>query len=205
MKINTFDIDNRINVAYCEIPDLMEHSNSGCIGMRYLTANVRSDSRRREIFTTNLLIRDIFGDGSRLNHYPNGAPYLENVTPAPIISLSHCRDMVAIAYANEPVGIDVEEMAERIMRVRERVQDADEQRYTGNSIVLNTIDWTAKEALFKAIEEEGVDFARDLAIDLSTVKANTNVNEFSATAFGRRYKLVSRLLDDRVLTVAFKL
>ena len=92
MKINTFDIDKRINVAYCEIPDMMEHSNLGCIGMRYLTANVRSDNRRREIFTTNLLIRDIFGDASRLNHYPNGAPYLENVTPpAPVISLSHCR------------------------------------------------------------------------------------------------------------------
>ncbi|MDD6622492.1 MAG: 4'-phosphopantetheinyl transferase superfamily protein [Bacteroidales bacterium] len=206
MKINTFDIDNRINVAYCEIPDLMEHSDSGCIGMRYLTANVRSDSRRREIFTTNLLIRDVFGDGSHLCHYPNGAPYLENVAPpTPVISLSHCRDMAALAYANEPVGIDVEEMAERIMRVRERVQNADEQRYTGNSIVLNTIDWTAKEALFKAIPEEGVDFARDLAIDMSTTKANAIVNEFTATAFGRRYKLVSRLLDDRVLTVAFKL
>ena len=113
--------------------------------------------------------------------------------------------MAAIAYANEPVGIDVEEMAERIMRVRERVQSAEEQRYTGNSIVLNTIDWTAKEALFKAIPEEGVDFARDLAIDISTVKTNSLVNEFTATAFGRRYKLVSQLLDDRVLTVAFKL
>ena len=71
--------------------------------------------------------------------------------------------------------------------------------------MLNTIDWTAKEALFKAIPEEGVDFARDLAIDISTVKTNSLVNEFTATAFGRQYKLVSKLLDDRVLTVAFKL
>ena len=206
MKIETIDIDGLYKVSFCEIPGMVDYSDSACLGLRYLTANVRSENRRREVFTSNLLIRELFGDACRLNHKQSGAPFLENCKGrTPEISMSHCRDLVAIAYGKSPVGVDVETIAERVMHVRERVQSDEEQRFTGHSLVANSIAWTAKEALFKVIPEEGVDFAADLQVDLSKVSPQSPVNEYTAVAFGRTYRLVSKVLDDRILTIAYQI
>ncbi len=204
MRIETININEKITVSFGEIPGMVDYSESSCLGLRYLTTNVRSDNRRKEVFATNVLIHELFGDNCYLKHKANGVPYLESENRAvPQISLSHCRDLVAVAYSQDSVGVDVEEISDRAMRVRERVQSLEEQRYTGHSLVVNTIVWTAKEAMFKVVPEEGVDFAKDLVLDLKDVSPKNQINEFSAVAYGRKYKVISRLLDDRVLTVAF--
>lgn len=204
MRIETININEKIKVSVGEIPGMVDYSESSCLGLRYLTTNVRSDNRRKEVFATNVLIHELFGEQCHLRHKANGSPYLECETESvPKISLSHCRDIVAVAYSDEAVGVDVEEISDRVMRVRERVQSLEEQRFSGHSLVVNTIVWTAKEALFKVVPEEGVDFANDLNLDLMSVSSKEKINEFTATAYGRKYRIISRLLDDRVLTVAF--
>ncbi len=206
MNIQKIKINDNIDVAITEIPDMLDFSDSGCFGLRHLATNVRSDNRRSEIITTNLMVKELFGKNCSLRHHQSGAPYLEtgNATDTPQISISHCRGMVAIAYSDKAVGVDVEQIEERAARIRERVQNADELQHTGNSLVLNTILWTAKEALFKLIPENGVDFTKDLHICLNGVTANNAENHYKATAYGREYNLISLLVNDNVLTIAFE-
>lgn len=206
MKLRKIKINDNIEVAIAEIPDMLDFSDSACFGLRHLASNVRSDNRRSEIITTNLMIKELFGNGCTLRHHNSGAPYLasDDGKDLPQISISHCRGMVAIAYSKDAVGVDVEQIEERVMRIRERVQNADELRHTGNSVVLNTILWTAKEALFKLIPEEGVDFAKDLHIHLDNVYADTPENCYTSTAYKRSYNMVSLLVDENVLTIVFK-
>ena len=168
MRIETININEKITVSFGEIPGMVDYSESSCLGLRYLTTNVRSDNRRKEVFATNVLIHELFGDNCYLKHKANGVPYLESENSAVLqISLSHCRDLVAVAYSQDSIGVDVEEISDRVMRVRERVQSLEEQRYIGHSLIVNTIVWTAKEAMFKVVPEEGVDFAKDLVLDLN--------------------------------------
>lgn len=207
MKIEKIRIGDDITVAFCEIPGMVDFSESSCYGLRALTANVRSENRRREIFTVNVLVKELFGEEAMLRHKESGAPYLayaDKSKDAPFISISHCRGLVAIAYGTKTVGVDVEVIGERVMNVRRRVQSEEELAQTGKSEELNTIVWTAKEALYKLIPEEGVDFSRDLHVDISNVDSRKHENAFEATAYGRTYNLVSRLLeDDKILTIAF--
>lgn len=206
MEIKKIKINGDIEVALTEIPDMLDFSDSACFGLRHLASNVRSDNRRSEIITTNLMVKELFGNGCNLHHHNSGAPYLvsEEGKYVPKISISHCRGMVAVAYSDKAVGVDVEQIEERVMRIRNRVQNADEMQHTGDSIVLNTVLWTAKEALFKLIPEEGVDFAKDLQIHLENVDADALENRYLATAYGRSYNMISLLVDENILTIAFE-
>lgn len=85
-------------------------------------------------------------------------------------SLSHCRGWVVAAWsASERVGVDVEIVDKRVDRVKDRVFSAEEQRFIGTSTWKATVAWTAKEAIFKCAGKEGVDFSRDLRLDLHTL------------------------------------
>ena len=205
MNIEKFDVGNGLTVALCDIPGIVDYSDSACYGLRYLMSNVRSDNRRREIFTVNLLIKELFGNDCKLEHHKSGKPYL--VSPEnenlPQVSISHCRGMVAVAYGNKSVGVDIEIASDRVLNVKERVMNDSERDNAGSSILKNTIIWTVKEALFKLIPEDKVSFSSDLNVDISLVDVKKSENRYSASAFGRNYNIFTRIFDDIVLTVAY--
>ena len=206
MKIETINVDPDIRISYTEIPGIVDLADASVhVGAGEVVDSIRSESRKHEIIITTLLVRELFGCNCELKHRPSGAPYLERGAEAvPEISISHCAGLVAIADSKKPVGVDVEIVGERVMRVRDRVFSDEELRYMGSSPVAATIAWTAKEALYKLVPEDGLDFRGDIILDLRQVDVRQGHNRFSAQVFGRSYRLESFLLEDKVLTVAYK-
>ncbi len=207
MHIEKVDIADGIQVALCEIPGMIDYSDSACCGFRYLMSNVRSDNRRREIFVVNLLVKELFGDSCELKHRKSGAPYLERGearAEVPEISISHCHGMVALAFGSRRMGVDIEVMDERVMRVRERIQSDAELSDTGKSIVANTIAWTSKEALYKLLDRAGLRFREDIICDFGALDVKAAKNCFCGRVLGEEYSMVSLTIDDMVLTTAFK-
>ena len=75
----------------------------------------------------------------------HGKPYWEN---GPYFSISHCKEGIAVAVDDQPIGIDIEgirhaeeDLIERVMNEQER-QGMDERKFTRL--------WTQKEAVVKA-------------------------------------------------------
>lgn len=110
----------------------------------------RSGARRLERLAERLLVHAAVGDAARLTHDGRGAPLLEPAVPR--ISISHTRGMVALACRHDgSVGIDVEYVSPRVLRVRERFLATDELRLVpAGDVAANTVAWTAKEAMYKA-------------------------------------------------------
>ena len=75
----------------------------------------------------------------------HGKPYLEN---GPFFSISHCKEGIAVAIDDQPIGIDIEhirhadkDLIDRVMNEEERV-GMDDRKFTRL--------WTQKEAIVKA-------------------------------------------------------
>ena len=88
----------------------------------------------------------------------NGKPYFEN---GPYFSISHCKEAIAVAVCDEPVGIDIESIRHADDSLIERVMSEDERslirakRPKANGECLEadrlfTRLWTQKEAIVKA-------------------------------------------------------
>ncbi len=195
-----------VEIAEVEIPDLADvDAHSDDFGMHRFTEGVRSASRRSEIIVTRLLVHELFGDDAVLCHEPSGAPFVERAGQRVemAFSLSHCRGWVVMAWSetDRRVGVDVELVDPRVARVKDRVLNADELRFVGLSLWKATVAWTAKEALFKCIEEEGVDFQRDLSLDLHSLLDGAPKSRYFAEAYSRRYDMHSFASGNRILTV----
>lgn len=205
MKIKTRVVSEGVSVSLCEIASPIEISDAVVYhGLHHQAENVRSENRRHEIITEGVMVKELFGENVSLAHRESGAPYLveKGEEVGTNISISHCEGLVAVAHCRDrKVGVDVEVVSDRVMRVRDRVLSADEIRFAGSSVVLNTLTWTAKEALFKLIPETGVDFRADLHLDLSSLDGTENEKTYEATAYGRSYRMLSWFENGRCVTV----
>ena len=205
MKIKTRVVSEGVSVSLCEIASPIEISDAVIYhGLHHQAENVRSENRRHEIITEEVMVKELFGENVSLAHRESGAPYLvekgEEVGTS--ISISHCEGLVAVAHCRDrKVGVDVEVVSERAVRVQNRVLSDDEIRFAGSSVVLNTLAWTAKEALFKLIPETGVDFRADLHLDLSSLDGTENEKTYEATAHGRSYRMLSWFENGRCITI----
>ncbi len=158
----------------------------------------RSAARRCEWLAERLLIATAVGKDARLLHKPSGAPYLE--PPVPGFSISHTRGMVAIAVSdNGPVGVDVERVSNRVLRVRERFLSPEELALIADDdVTANIVAWTAKEAMFKA---EGGNHDCSLTQYTLSYPASRPCQDQALQADG--FSLWTRIIDgDCVLTVA---
>ena len=100
---------------------------------------------------------------------PHGKPYLSNGYCH--FNLSHTSDAVAaiISY-DSSVGIDLERINDRIIRVQKKFLNADELRFIesqdpAHQTSFSTLFWSIKEALYKWWGRGGLDFSRDIQID----------------------------------------
>ncbi len=85
-------------------------------------------------------------------------------------SLSHCSGFAAgIVSEKGPVGIDVEVISNRVLKVEKKFLNAHELEWLGE-FELNlrptyaTLLWSIKETVFKHWGKGGVDFAKDIMI-----------------------------------------
>lgn len=108
------------------------------------------------------------------------APIVTGIARCPCISISHSKQLVFVAVAHQPIGIDIELVAQKRMKAIERALSSEEQLQLLSSEVdplrVAFTYWTAKEAVAKTLR-------RGLTIDFKKVhiqgsKAQFEKNEF---------------------------
>ena len=83
----------------------------------------------------------------------HGKPFIEG---APYFSISHCKDGIAVAINDTPIGIDIEsirsvneDLIERVMSEKEKSQITNHQSSIESARAFTRL-WTQKEAIVKA-------------------------------------------------------
>ena len=125
-----------------------------------------SYSRRAERLSWRMMLRRVVGRSVTIKYSSQGAPLLSeevviNNCHYKYISVSHCRDMVAIMLSQQPCGVDIEQMGRDFGRVSSRYITAEERSLSDNPR-FEAAAWCVKEALYKMAHREGLDFRRDI-------------------------------------------
>ena len=126
------------------------------------TEGFTSASRRAERLAWRRVLRRLSPE-AEVEYNASGAPLLKN-SPYTHISVSHCRDCVAVALSCAPCGVDVELRERNFERVAERYISQAERALCAEAWWLAAV-WCAKECLYKMGGREGVDFCRDIIIE----------------------------------------
>ena len=122
-----------------------------------------SNPRRKREFEYVRFLRTLQIGKKAIRYDAKGKP---NVKDKKIfISISHSKNFVAFANDTSPIGIDIEELSPRILKVWSRYLHPEEFAiFDTKSIFDLTVAWTIKEALFKLNTKTGIDFKNDLRI-----------------------------------------
>lgn len=164
----------------------------------------KSLHRRIEWLSVRLLLQELLPYPTSIAYKPSGRPYLVN-TPLHI-SISHTLGYVAVLLHQQPVGLDIEQYGQRVHRITSRFIRNDEviNPYLGEDTWSLLLHWSAKEALFKYLDTEGVDFVNHLQVYPFIPQAEGSFKaQETKTEQKRTFTIQYLLCQDFVLTYTF--
>ena len=130
----------------------------------------QNDKRRREHLAWRRVVRNELGRGVTIDYNEVGAPTVDS--PNTYISVAHGGESVAVAIADEPVGVDIESLDRNYARIKSRFMTPAEES-------LSTMEewpavvWTAKEAIYKLYGKREVDLTEDIHITAFDTRSMT--------------------------------
>lgn len=101
------------------------------------------------------------------------------------VSLSHTKGIAAAIFHKEmPVGVDLEYVREKVVRLGPKFLDPSEMEYLNGDPLLYTIAWSAKESIFKCQGRKGISLKYNILLEpfdsgMKVLKGKVYGSEFS--------------------------
>lgn len=127
---------------------------------------ISNESRKKEWLAVRLLLWETLGFWPQITYTESGKPILQNHSRH--LSISHSKSMVGILLCTNPhAGIDIEPTMRSIDRVAKRFLSEKEQFDIDNQSFefSHILYWCAKEAIFKAVNENNIQFSKQIIIE----------------------------------------
>ena len=119
-----------------------------------------AERRRLEYVSVRALVYLLLGEEKQICYSPTGHPYFSDGCLQ--LSISHTPGYASVLFSKDyEVGVDSEAVSERILRLKERLIGPEERAESVYDILLH---WSSKEAAFKILDQEGIDFRRNLTV-----------------------------------------
>lgn len=175
---------------------------SGC----HTPSQILNPTRRIEYLAVRSLAKTMGADPKSILYLLSGKPFF--IDGKLNISISHTKGYVAVLLSRTKYSaIDIEARSDRVLRVRKKFMHTEEENSLHGSgtdeVTGLLLHWCAKEALFKAIPYEGINFVSELRI--KDFIFSGNVGSFRAISLRDdcTFNVDYRAEKDFVLTCCF--
>lgn len=133
---------------------------------------MKSEMHQRAFLSVRMLLKEAGYTDFELHYDAFGKPYFLD---GKHISITHSHHFSAIVISDETVGIDIEMIRDKILRIANKfVNDSELSRLQGfdhkDYIKKLTVKWGAKEAIFKIRNEKGISFKDHIQVDSFEIK-----------------------------------
>lgn len=167
-------------------------------------ANISHPERKKEWGTARLAIQEalellqipypgFFKDEHGKSQPMNGQGF---------VSLTHTRGFAAAIYHRElPVGIDLEQIREKILRIGTRFLAESELNFLHSLPAHYTMAWSAKESIFKCLGKKGVSLRENILLEPFAPDATLINGKIHGTNFNdHHYKVQVEQNENHILT-----
>ena len=167
-------------------------------------ANISHPEKRKEWATARIAIRDalevlqipypgFFKDEHGKSQAMNGNGF---------VSLSHTAGLAGAIYHRDiPVGIDMDFIREKILKIGSRFLDSSEIEFLDKEPLHYTMAWSAKESIFKCLGKRGVSFRDNILLEPFLSDASIIRGKVRGTDFAdHHYQVQVRVISNVVLT-----
>lgn len=161
-----------------ESPELLEDQLTPNLHDAPYLASVTHEGKRTESLAVRVLAKYLLQEW---NHIYKGIikdshdkPYLAHL---PVhVSISHTsRYAAVIMHKHQEVGIDIEFIKEKLLKVAHKFLNEDEQHDAGNDLQKLCVYWSAKEVLFKKYGRKQVSLKEEINIEPFSLKASGKI------------------------------
>jgi 4'-phosphopantetheinyl transferase len=163
---------------------------------------VTADGRKKEWLAARVLLKELCGEEKEIGYHANGQPFL--LDGSFNISISHTKAYVVILlHPTKRVGVDVERISDRALNVRHKflLEKALKTIAVENDLVQTTLLWSAKESLFKVINEEEIQFAEQLHIEPFVLQKEGVLSAYETrTDVQQKFSIYYEVFPEMVLT-----
>ena len=122
----------------------------------------QNEKRRREHLAWRRIVRRELGAKVHIEYNDVGAPQVD--AAGKFISVAHGGESVAVAIADEPVGVDIESLDRDFDRAKERYMSVEELALSDDSRWACYV-WCAKEAIYKLCGKRGLELREELLLE----------------------------------------
>lgn len=118
------------------------------------------------------------------------------------VSLTHTKGLAAAIFHKEmPVGIDLDYVREKVVRLGPKFLDDSEMEFLGKDPLMHTIAWSAKESIFKCQGKKGISLKHNIRLSPFSlgdmvIEGRIQQSEYS----DHFYKVKVEIENDIVLT-----
>ena len=188
-KIEVLQLSEELQMAKLNLTDFAEYYNL-------------TDKRIIEKQAAAYVVKDVLKDDDlEILYKESGKPYLLSHVS---ISISHSYDWLVILFSHtgNNIGVDVEKVRDKILNIKEKFLSANELNHLHHAPPEKyTIYWCAKEAIYKALNIQGLNFSEQIFIeDFSYSHSGDKLNvHVSDTNSKKNYTLHYQVLKNYIL------
>lgn len=154
-------------------------------------AQFTSEKRKREYLAVRVMLNEVLGTKKTIVYAPNGKPCLADNSYQ--ISVTHTGQFAAIIlHPTLRLGIDIERVSDRVVRVQHKFLSPRELAFVDTATAKThlALMWSAKEALYKIVQQTEVDFTKHFAIaPFTPYLSGTMSAQETKTAAAERFEL----------------
>ncbi|MFD2513784.1 4'-phosphopantetheinyl transferase superfamily protein [Pontibacter locisalis] len=158
--------------------------------------------REREWIASRVLVYELLKNFTAeqliLQRNEHGKPYFPDASLH--ISITHSPQLAAVIISEKyEVGIDIELITQKALRVADKFLSEAEKRYTAENEQETCLFWSAKETLYKLYSRKQLIFKENLAIR-PTPEHNVLQGQIKTGFFDKLYQIHHDQIQNHVLT-----
>lgn len=158
------------------------------------------EKRKVEWLVTRFLLKQLIGPDFLISYSETGKPILNHLVYKHL-SISHSRDFAAVLiHEHLDVGLDIESMNRNYHPIEKRYLSETELTAVNKNTQLHCLYWCAKEAIFKLVPENGIEFRDQIHIlPFNPQQEKEFTACYTSGSKQRHYRLHFQIFDDHGL------